>query len=73
MKKLFAILVVTVFAFAFAACKKDNANTTPDTPPTDDMAAPANNATPPAEDMPADAPAEDMPADAPADDAPAAE
>jgi len=68
MKKLFAILVVTVFAFAFAACKKDNANTTPDTPPTDDMAAPANNATPPAEDMPADAPA-----DAPADETPAAE
>ena len=68
MKKLFAILVVTVFAFAFAACKKDNANTTPDTPPTDDMAAPANNATFLAEDMPADAPA-----DAPADETPAAE
>lgn len=63
MKKLFAILVVTVFAFAFAACKKDNANTTPDTPPTDDMAAPANNATP-ADDMTAeDMPAEDMPAE----------
>ena len=65
MKKLFAILTLTVFAFAFAACKKDNANTTPDTPPADDMAAPANNADAPA-DMPADAPA-DPPADAPAD------
>jgi len=71
MKKLFAILVVTVLAFAFTACKKDNANTTPDTPPTDDMAAPANNVTPPADDM-ATPPADDMPADAPAD-APAAE
>ncbi len=70
MKKLFAILVVTVLAFAFTACKKDNANTTPETPPTDDMAAPANNVTPPADDMTAvDMPAEDMPAE----DMPAAE
>ncbi len=64
MKKLFAILTLTVFAFAFAACKKDDANTTPDPTPADDMAAPANNADAPANN--ADAPADPPPADEPA-------
>ncbi len=64
MKKLFAILAATVLVFAFAACKKDKANTTPDNPPADDMAAPADDMAAPADDMaaPTDAPAEDMPA-----------
>jgi hypothetical protein len=56
MKKLMAILVVTVFAFAFVACKKDNANTTPDPAPVDDMAAPVDA---PADPPPADAPGEE--------------
>lgn len=75
MKKLFAILAATVLVFAFAACKKDNANTTPDNPPADDMSAPADN---PSGDAPADNPSGgDAPAttDAPAsaDDMPAGE
>lgn len=61
MKKLFAILAATVLVFAFAACKKDNANTTPDNPPADDMAAPAD-------DMGGEAPADDM-GEAPAEPA----
>ena len=68
MKKLFAILAATVLVFAFAACKKDNANTTPDNPPADDMSAPADN---PNGDAPADNPSSDAPA--PTEDMPAGE